>query len=150
MKNESCTMREALPQIMAQFAAGFSVSIHPQGTSMQPMLYANRDSVVLSPIPEACKKNDVILYVRPNGQFVLHRIIAIQNHAYVCRGDHQFVKEYPVPHENVLAVVTAFTRNGKYVETSRWTYRLYCFLWPAVHPALRTLATVKRRLFSRL
>lgn len=146
MKNEACTMREALPIIQSRLAAGLSVSISPQGTSMQPMLYGGRDSVVLSPVPGRCKKNDVILYVRPNGQFVLHRIIALQNQAYVCRGDHQFIKEFSVPHQNVLAVVTAFTRNGQYTETSCRTYRLYCWLWPSVHMALRLLATIKRRL----
>jgi hypothetical protein len=42
------------------------------------------------------KKYDVIFYRRENGQYVLHRIIKIKKDGYVCRGDNQTAKEYPV------------------------------------------------------
>ena len=103
-----------MPLIRAQLAEGRSVRIYPRGTSMLPMLQEGRDSVVLSPLPERerLRRYDLPLYQRKNGQFVLHRVVKIGEN-YTCLGDNQFALEEGLPHDQMIAVVSSFTRNER-------------------------------------
>ena len=51
------------------------------GVSMLPMLYQNRDIVVIVPPEGRLKKYDVALYKR-GSSYIFHRIIGIQNEGY--------------------------------------------------------------------
>ena len=63
-------MKETLDQ-------GGTFSLTITGTSMFPFIVGNRDKVTLSPITGELKKNDLPLYRRSNGAFVLHRIVKV-------------------------------------------------------------------------
>ena len=66
------------------------------GISMYPLLRQRKDSVHIVKIDSPLKKNDVILYQRDSGQYVLHRIIKIKNSNYIICGDNQWKKEYGI------------------------------------------------------
>lgn len=144
MKNDTARMEEVFPQMQEQLNAGFSVGLCPQGVSMEPLLSGGRDSVILSPVSAPLKKSDIILYRRQNGQFILHRIVGIKNGQYVCQGDNQYVREYPVMPDQVIAVVTSFTRDGRYFEVNDLKYRLYCSFWPFLRLLRRVYRKVQR------
>ena len=95
---------------------------------MLPMLRQGIDSVVLSPLPEQLKKYDLPLYQRSSGQFVLHRIVEVGD-SYTCLGDNQFEKEPGIRHDQMIAVVTAFTRGDKRHSVNEPGYWLYCRVW---------------------
>lgn len=122
---------ELMPLIREQLSYGQSVRFSPKGKSMLPMLRENRDSVVLSSITEKLKKYDLPLYQRENGQYVLHRIIEINksDNTYTCIGDNQFVKEHGLRKEQMIAIVTAFERNGEEYRMTEFSYQLYCRCW---------------------
>lgn len=122
-----------MPLILEHLHAGQSVSFSPRGTSMLPMLRQGVDTVELSPAPAKLKKFDLPFYQRKNGQYVLHRIVRTGD-AYTCVGDNQFELEYPVTHAQVLALVTAFTRNGRRIEVTNKAYRAYCLFWHYTRP----------------
>ena len=126
---------ELMPVIRAQLAAGKTVTnFAPRGVSMLPMIRQGLDTVELSPVPSGgLKKFDLPLYQRDDGHYVLHRIVKVGEH-YTCIGDNQFVLEYPVRHDQVIAVVTAFTRNGKRVQVTDLWHRLYCRFWHLSRP----------------
>lgn len=107
-----------------QLDNGGRASLTVTGSSMVPMLHHRKDSVVLIPITGKQKKGQVILYRRDNGQYVLHRIIAVNKDGYVCCGDNQFVRE-AVSHDQLLAVVDQFTRKGKTYACDDPGYRAY-------------------------
>lgn len=117
-----------LPLICEQLDRGDHVKFFPRGVSMLPMLRQGRDAVILSPVTGKLRRFDLPFYRRENGQFVLHRIIRV-GQTYTCMGDNQFEEESGVAHEQVIAVVTAFTRNGKLWQVTDPRYRLYCRLW---------------------
>ena len=121
-------LEDLMPLIREQLAAGKSVRFSPRGTSMLPMLRQGKDQVVLSPLPEKLKKYDLPLYPRKNGQFVLHRIGGV-GETYTCLGDNQFDVEPGLGHEQMIALVTAFTRDGREIPVTAWHYRLYCRIW---------------------
>ena len=86
------------------------------------------DSVVLSPAPEKLGRYDLPLYRRDNGQFVLHRVVEA-GETYTCMGDNQFVKEPGVRRDQIIALVTAFTRGEKLHRVTEPGYWLYCRVW---------------------
>lgn len=129
-------MEELVPLIQEALSAGRTVQLSPRGTSMLPMLRQGIDSVVLSPVPETLRKYDLPLYRRENGKYVLHRIIDVEG-IYTCMGDNQFSREPGIRHDQMIAVVTAFYRDGKKYSVSNPGYRLYCRIWYHSRPLRR-------------
>ena len=83
-------------------------------------------------------KYDLPLYHRPDGKYILHRIIGVKEHAYVIRGDNTYAKEY-VPDEWIIGYVSEFYRarrkgGERHVDTSARGYRFYAAFWNFVYP----------------
>lgn len=121
-------LEDLMPLIREQLAAGKNVRFNPRGVSMLPMLREGMDSVVLSPLPEKLSQYDLPLYQRANGQYVLHRVVEV-GETYTCMGDNQFNKEPGLRHEQMIALVTAFTRADKRHSVREPGYWLYCRVW---------------------
>ena len=121
-------LEQVMPLMKEQLAAGKTVRFSPRGVSMLPMLRQGIDSVVLSPVPEKLRKYDLPLYQRDSGQYVLHRIVEVGD-TYTCIGDNQFVLEPGLRHDQMIAVVTAFTRGQRLHQVTEPGYRLYCRFW---------------------
>lgn len=122
------SMEELMPLFMERLAAGQKVRFSPRGVSMLPMLRQGRDCVILSPVPEKLNKFDLPLYRRDNGKYVLHRVVGVGD-TYVCIGDNQFDFEQGLRHDQMIAVVTAFCRDGKEYSVRDPRYWLYCRIW---------------------
>ena len=127
-KQKVTSLEYLMPVFRERLSAGQSVRFMPQGTSMLPMLRQGIDSVVISPLPERLKKYDIPLYQRENGQYVLHRIVEA-GETYTCIGDNQFITEQGVKKEQFIAVVSAFTRNGREYSVDSFFYQMYCRFW---------------------
>lgn len=99
----------------------------PSGKSMLPMLDGKHDKVTFSKKPDQLKKYDVAFYVRrKTDQLVLHRMIGFtKDGAYIFCGDNQYGYEYGVGDDDVLAIMTAFTHNGKTYSVNDLSYRFY-------------------------
>ena len=117
-----------MPLIQGSLAAGKTVRFSPRGISMLPMLRQGIDSVILSPLPEKLSKYDLPLYQRDDGHYILHRIVSA-GEPYTCIGDNKFVLEHGVRHDQMIALVTAFTRGGREIAVTDPGYRLYCRFW---------------------
>ena len=122
-----------MPLIRESLSRGKSVRFSPRGTSMLPMLRQGRDTVVLSPVPQQLRKYDIPFYRRDNGQFVLHRIVAVGEN-YTCIGDNQFVLEPDLEHSQMIALVTTFYRGDRKWEVTSPLYRAYCVFWHYSRP----------------
>ena len=121
-------MTELVPLFQERLQAGQNVRFAPRGISMLPMLRPGRDSVVLSPAPEQLQTYDLPLYRRDDGKYILHRIVAA-GETYTCVGDNQFALEHGVRQDQMIAVVTAFTRGNKLHSTEEFSYKVYCRIW---------------------
>lgn len=152
MPEKDVRMEQLLPLFEEALSQGKSVRFFPRGVSMKPMLRQGKDCVVLSPLPETLKRYDLPLYRRADGKFILHRIVAVEGDHYVCCGDNQWETESVYP-QQLIAVVTAFARNGREISANAPVYRLYCRVWCAAKPLLRlykrgraALGRLKRRI----
>ena len=105
------------------------------GSSMYPFILGGRDKVTLAPVPDKLKKNDLPLYRRNDGAFVLHRIVKVEKDGtYTCCGDHQWMREHGLRREQMVAIATAYVRKGRALTNKNLLYRIYRTVWTWVLP----------------
>ena len=104
-----------------------------KGVSMNPMLYQNRDLVVIE-VPKGRLK-----------KYVLHRVIEVnENGTYSIRGDNTYSIE-TVPEEAVIGVLTSFVRDGKQYSVTDPEYLRYVKFWCEAYPARSAYTHAKWR-----
>lgn len=128
MSEREVKLDDLMPIIREQLALGNSVTFSPRGISMLPMLRQGKDTVTLSPIEGRLEKYDLPLYQREDGKYVLHRIVKV-GETYTCIGDNQFVLESGLTDEQMIAVVTKFTRGSHQHSINELSYKIYCRIW---------------------
>ncbi len=99
------------------------------GDSMMPLIRQHKDLMIIESPKGRCRKYDVPLYKRDNGQYVLHRILKVRKEDYVICGDHRWQREYGITDRHIIGVLSAVVRDGKTIAVTDWRYRLYTHLW---------------------
>lgn len=97
-----------------------------RGVSMMPLLRQGRDAVRLVRPQKPLKKRDIVLFERPSGQLVLHRIIRIRNGQYYIRGDNCVGCE-KVQAGQILCVAEGIYRDGVYLPVTKLSVRWHGF-----------------------
>lgn len=127
---------DLIPLLQEQLTSGGTARLGVTGTSMLPLLRNGKDSVLLCPV-HTPKKGDILLYRRSSGQYVLHRVVALEETTLLCCGDNQWRKE-PILPEQAEALVCGYYRGDKHRSISGFGYKFYVNLLPL------------RRIFCRL
>lgn len=101
----------SLAEFVRPFAANNKeVTITGKGTSMLPTI-TEQCLLVMAPLPkDGCKAGDILLYARPNGQSVIHRIWRVMAQGYDMLGDNQIAIERGVPKDAAVAYVKTIIR----------------------------------------
>ncbi len=144
---QTCTipMAELSRILLLQLEKGGKTSLTVTGCSMLPLLHHGRDRVELVTPGQRQQAGDIVLYRRKNGQYVLHRIIAVTENGYLCCGDNQVEKE-PVAHSQLLAVTSGIIRKGKPCDIQSLGYRVYTWSMVSLFPGKRIYIGIRRRL----
>ena len=99
------------------------------GDSMMPLLREGKDLMVIEPRPEGpCKRYDAVLYKRPNGKYVMHRILKVRKDGYVLCGDNRWMREFGVQDDWIIGILTAVIRDGKTIPVTDRRYQRYVHL----------------------
>ena len=114
------------------------------GISMYPLLRQRKDSVHITKISKPLKKNDVILYQRDSGQYVLHRILSIKNDKYIICGDNQWQKEYGITDKHIIGLMVGYYRKEKYHTVESFGFKVYTLIIRLTRPLRRLRDFVKR------
>lgn len=77
---------ELLGEVSRLLAEGKNVVLKTKGNSMLPLIRGDRDSVELHR-EQSVGENDIVLAHLPGGQYVLHRVIAIDGQHVTLMGD---------------------------------------------------------------
>lgn len=117
-------LKEFWPLINETISTGGEFRLFHKGTSMMPLLRQGIDSVLLVS-PTNIKKNDIVLYERPSGQLVMHRIIKVKRNSYLICGDNQYILEKGITNENMLAKVKGIYRGEEYFDIDNKQYKKY-------------------------
>ena len=142
--NKIVSMNALIPLMREQIENGGEVIFTPKGISMMPLLRDNKDTVTLKKAEMPLKKYQIALYERKNGKHVLHRVVGVKDNCYLMRGDNQFFDEAGIKNEQIIAVVSEFTRKGSKYKCDEKRYRLYCVLWVNTVIVRRLLRKIKR------
>ncbi len=128
-------MADLYPVMKEILDHGGSFKLTVTGSSMFPFILGGRDQVTLSPLPDKLRKNDLPLYRRRDGAFVLHRIVRCEKDGtYTCCGDHQWILEPGLHREQMIAIATAYVRKGRELTNRNLWYRVYRRIWTWIIP----------------
>ncbi len=131
-------LKEILPIMEESLENGMEVTFTTNGNSMLPLLKTG-ESVTIKRTA-AYKKGDVVLFRKPDGGFVLHRICKMdKNLIYTC-GDSLTGIDEPITADKILGKAVAFIKKEKTLKITDFSYKIYKLLYlSAVGKALRKL-----------
>lgn len=123
---------------------GREVPLTITGGSMTPFLVHGRDRVRLSKIEQPLKPGDMVLYQRASGQYVMHRIRYIRRNRteYYMIGDAQTDTEGPLTGQQIVAVVTAVCRKGKWLKPGDFWWEFFRKVWLRMVPLRRPVTKI--------
>ncbi len=136
------------PILTELITMGSSVNMIVTGDSMYPFLRNCMDSVTLEHPKKRLKICDIVLVRRPDGNYVLHRIVKIEDGKFSMLGDAQTQEEGPLPIDCIIAVVSAVNKNNSEISTDSIIWRGLSILWLLLKP-LRILIIRKIQKTSR-
>ena len=113
LKNNKLTLSDVEPLMREVLDSGGEFELAPGGTSMLPLIKEGRDTVTLIKPQNRLKLDDVALYKRKNGQFVLHRVVKVYDGGYDMCGDNQSVPEIGIKDTQIIGLVSKLNLNGK-------------------------------------
>lgn len=119
------------------------------GVSMRPLIKQDRDISIIGKPDGRLKKYDVAFYKRPNGQYVLHRVVKVLDEGYVILGDNCLRKEKNIREDQIIGVLISLVRGGKEIDLNSFGYKFYSRFWYAVYP-VRVIFMKARNILGRL
>jgi phage repressor protein C with HTH and peptisase S24 domain len=117
-------LKEMWPIISEVLSSGGEFCLNPNGHSMLPLIRPGIDMVTIVS-PTELENDDIVLYVRESGQFVLHRLIKTKKGFCTMFGDNQKALEPKIPLKNVLAKVKYIHRDGNVIDFNSKEYKKY-------------------------
>lgn len=141
--------RAYLDQVCDLLAGGSTcVPVPVAGNSMCPFLQ-DGDMVYLDRLTRPVRRGDVVLFTRPGGRYVLHRILgSAGNDLFWLLGDNQMQPEI-VPGHRIHGIASAARRRGKQVTPKSPVWRFYAGPWLTLRRCRRKIAGLGNRLGGR-
>ena len=133
LKIYSMEMESIIDVIKEVIDSGGEYRLYPSGKSMLPFIREKMDSVILVKPEFPLKKLDIPFYIRDDGKYVLHRIIAKEDDCYICCGDNQLSLEYNVREDMIFAVVKYIYRGNKKIPVDCFSFKLYSLVWSVIY-----------------
>ena len=133
--------RKPLKQVLEENG---EVVIRTVGTSMEPLLHANESTVLVRRKNGPCRKGDVVLFLRPGGQYVLHRVVKAGKELRV-QGDNLPWAER-IPESCVIGVMAGYHPHPESVfrPVRGGVYKVYQLLLPVRRGCITLRAMVGR------
>ncbi len=118
---------------IALLRSGKPIEIKAQGHSMYPLLKPGTTLLVEPTTPSGCRRGDIVVF-ESNGKLIAHRIIALNEHSFVCRGDATQHNDGLLPHEKLLGKVSGRKKQQKTISLTTPRHRLYGRMVLALFP----------------
>jgi hypothetical protein len=93
------------------------ISFVPSGVSMWPFIKNRSQAVIIEKLSKPLEVFNVVLFTRPNGSYILHRVIDIDNDTVTVIGDSQYNSE-KVNINQIVGVMTGFYKGKTFVSAS--------------------------------
>lgn len=138
--------KELMPLISDILKTAERVRFTVKGNSMYPLLRGSRDEVEVTKC-DSIGKYDIVLYKRPDGSYVLHRVLKKADGALSIAGDFEQELEHPVYENQVIAKVDNIIRaGGRVISCGNKVYKVYCVVWALVLKHRRKILRILKKL----
>ena len=142
--SKTVNTKEYLSLTLSLLHEGHSnVPVTVSGTSMVPFLRPG-DTVYLNLPERPYRVGDVVLFTRPGGSYVLHRIVGKKDGCFMLLGDGQITQE-PVPFSHVHAVMTSARVRDRIVTPRHPRWLFYSTLWRWMIPLRPLIGKWKKK-----
>lgn len=132
---------ELLGEVCTLLAAGKKVKIRAKGTSMEPFIHGDKDTLLLAPV-ETLHKGDIVLARISEGRYILHRIIRISGEQIILMGDGNLFKTEECSISDIYGIAVTAIRHGEERSLISFKSRLCAKAW-------RMLLTIRQVLNFR-
>ncbi len=144
-ERKDCWMSDQAQDLTRRLQNGQSVVSGTKGRSMEPLLKQGQTKVIIRPLEDRPQKGDILLFLRRDGKFILHRMIGETQRQYLLRGDHEvFVNR--ANKRRILGVVSEIYRKGRWFSVTDLRYRIYVRVWMALFPIRRSWYRLKEKI----
>lgn len=123
-------IHEYMNALMDIIQQGKDVSFLITGSSMSPFLCHQRDTIIISKPDQPFHSGDMVFYIRPNGQYVMHRIHHLdhEGNLYLI-GDAQTEIEGPLHPDCVFGIIHKVIRKGKSLDAHDFWWIFFEKIW---------------------
>ena len=143
--------KEYLDMVCELLEAGKTdVPVPVAGSSMTPFLHPG-DTVYLNPATPPLRKGDIVLYTRPGGRYVLHRIVKVNaDGSFIMLGDAQQEREWIESKDQIHARVTSALHGEKLLTPKSFRWRFFATVWRWAVPLRRWIMTAYARIRKKI
>lgn len=145
MRSVTLSNEIMLPEVAKMLSEGKQVTIKAKGNSMLPFIVGDRDSVVLEK-REVYNIGDIVLAEIGSKQFVLHRILKMDNEQVTLMGDGNISGIEQCRRENICGQVITIIHKGKQIDCNSKKAHRKARLWRNLLPVRRYLLGIYRRI----
>lgn len=143
-ENTVQTVSVAQWHAMAQEGIAVPVTIRLSGYSMQPLLRKDRDSVTVMPVYRPLLPGDIVLFLRSDGIYVMHRVYRVEQDWVTTIGDNCVRSDAPMPQSRIFGLAVRAQRGVRKLNLDSPGSRLYGRIWMAVRPIRAVLKKLRR------
>lgn len=119
------------------------VPVPVAGTSMCPFLHPG-DTVYLSSLTRQPEVGDILLFRRPGGAYILHRVIGLSQDGQLwLLGDSQLIRE-PIHPDWIRGIVVKARRKGQIITPDHKTWRFYRRTWVRLTPVRKPILALHK------
>lgn len=130
---------------LAREGIDLPMTIPLNGSSMQPLIRRNIDTVTILPLRRPVKSGDIVLFADPRGRYVVHRVCKRKSDLVITIGDHCQKPDPPLSENQVWGLVTNVHRNSRNIPVNTPIARSLGRIWMALLPLRRVYYTIKER-----
>lgn len=134
-------------EVLHMLSLGRKVKLRAKGWSMLPLIWSDRDNLILSPLtPDSYQVGRIVFVQLGDRRYVVHRIAEIKEDRFTLRGDgNPYQYEY-CHRDQVRAELIAIERAGKRLDVGTLWWRIFAVCWPSNGFLRRCLLFAYRRL----
>ena len=136
--------REYITVLKEMTEQGMDVSMTISGTSMEPFLIHGRDRIYFQKPKSPIQKGDMVFFQRTTGEYVMHRVMKVNDHRYYVAGDHQTFLEGPIEETQIFAKVVSVERDGVWLTEKDHIWNFYAVWWRRLFWIRKVVNKVKR------
>lgn len=137
---------EIIPEMKRLVNEGSEVIFVPKGSSMLPFIRGGADRVIMVKA-ENVAKDDVILALTDQGNYVLHRVEQVDGDNITLMGDGNLYGRERCKRENVVAKAIKIINKNSEIDCRSETHLRKARLWRQLLPLRRYLLAIYRRLY---